>query len=147
MNRICEKAASVLRFLKSRTFMVCVMAVVMSLTVYAVSATTNTVYIKDQDSTTIAYTSKEDPYEILKAEGIEVGEDDAVAFSGFEGGAGEIVIDRAYPVTIEADGVTRTVMMTDGTVADALRKASVSLGSEILSAYPPTSLPSPGTMW
>jgi 3D (Asp-Asp-Asp) domain-containing protein len=137
MNRICEKAASVLRFLKSRTFMVCVMAVVMSLTVYAVSATTNTVYIKDQDSTTIAYTSKEDPDEILKAEGIEVGEDDAVAFSGFEGGAGEIVIDRAYPVTIEADGVTRTVMMTDGTVADALRKASVSLGSEDLISISP----------
>lgn len=130
MNRICEKAAVFLRFLKSRTFMVCVMAVVMSLTVYAVSATTNTVYIKDQDRITIAHTSKEDPSQILDEEGIALEKADKVSFSGFAGNTGEIVIERAYPVTIEVDGSARTVMMTNGTVADALKEASISLGSE-----------------
>ena len=48
-------------------------------------------------------------------------------FSGFDGNAAQIIVTRAFPVAIRADNTTYRVMMTEGTVADALRAAGVTV--------------------
>ncbi|MBR6608057.1 MAG: ubiquitin-like domain-containing protein, partial [Oscillospiraceae bacterium] len=48
-------------------------------------------------------------------------------FSGFVGNAAEIIVTRAFPVAIRVDNTTHRVMMTEGTVADALAAAGVTV--------------------
>lgn len=51
-----------------------------------------------------------------------------------DGGQVTLSIARAFPITIEADDQTVTVMLASGTVADALTKANITCGaSDILS--------------
>ena len=59
---------------------------------------------------------------------IELGPYDEVKFSG-AGKRMEIEVDRAYPVYVEADGVTRRVYVTDATVAEALDLCGVDVGT------------------
>ena len=121
---------------KSRGFAVSLLSVLMSLTVYAVSSTTNTVYIRADQQTTILTTSHRDLDTILEECGISVSPHDVVDFSGFDGNVAEINITRAFPVAIRADQTTYRVMMTEGTVADALAKAGVSIDDDDLISHP-----------
>lgn len=66
---------------------------------------------------------------ILKAAGLTVEEDDVVT-AQWEFSKGEINVTRAVDVTVSVDGVTRTITLTEGTVADALKKAGVTLGAD-----------------
>lgn len=66
---------------------------------------------------------------ILKAAGLEVEEDDVVT-SEWEFSKGEITVARAFDVTIAVDGVRRVISMTEGTVADALKKAGITLSAD-----------------
>ena len=66
---------------------------------------------------------------ILKAAGLTVDEDDVVT-AEWEFSKGEINVTRAVDVTVSVDGVTRTITLTEGTVADALKKAGVTLGKD-----------------
>ena len=91
---------------KSRGFAVSLLSVLMSLTVYAVSSTTNTVYIRADQQTTILTTSHRDLGTILEECGISVSPHDVVDFSGFDGNVAEINITRAFPVAIRADQTT-----------------------------------------
>lgn len=72
---------------------------------------------------------------ILKAAGLEVEEDDVVT-SEWEFSKGEINVSRAYDVTIAVDGVSRAISMTEGTVADALKKAGIVLGEDDVVSVP-----------
>ena len=66
---------------------------------------------------------------ILKAAGLTVEENDVVT-AEWEFSKGEINVIRAVDVTVSVDGVTRTITLTEGTVADALKKAGVTLGAD-----------------
>ena len=118
MNRFFHMMRLASSVIKSRGFAVSVLAVLMSLTVYAVSSTTNTVYIRADQQTKILTTSQRDLDAILEECGISVSQHDTVDFSGFDGNVAEINITRAFPVVIRADNTTYQVMMTEGTVAD-----------------------------
>lgn len=72
---------------------------------------------------------------ILKAAGLELGEDDVVT-AEWEFDRGEIKVERAVDVTISVDGVTRSISMTEGTVADALAKAGITLGKDDVVSLP-----------
>ena len=136
MNRIFCMARLAGMVVKSRGFAMSVLSVLLSLTVYAVSATTNTVYIRADQQTTILNTSERELDAILEESGISVSSHDEVAFSGFDGNVAEISITRAFPVVIRADKTTYQVMMTEGTVADALEKAGVSIDNDDLISHP-----------
>ena len=131
MNRFFHMMRLASSVIKSRGFAVSVLAVLMSLTVYAVSSTTNTVYIRADQQTTILTTSQRDLDAILEECGISVSQHDTVDFSGFDGNVAEINITRAFPVVIRADNTTYQVMMTEGTVADALNRAGIDITTHI----------------
>ncbi len=79
---------------------------------------------------------------LLKKSGLTLGEADETILSE-EGSRIVLKILRAFPVTIEADGKEHSLMMTGGTVADALKKAGLTAGTEdLLSAEPEAALES-----
>ena len=136
MSRFFGMARCAARFAKSRWFAVSVLAALLSITVYAVSVTTNTVYIHADQQRMVVNTSERELDAILDDCGLTVSPYDEVVFSGFDGNVAEITITRAFPVAIRADNTTYRVMMTEGTVADALQKAGVSIDDDDLISHP-----------
>lgn len=115
---------------KNRIYAISMLAIFLALIVYIVTDMTKAVYIRDGEELKMTYTFKSDAKDILEDEGIKVMAFDVVSFSGFEGKLGEISITRAFPVRISADGLTQTLMMTEGKVADALELAQLELGED-----------------
>lgn len=140
MRTILGWIFSVLRFLRSRIFAVGVLAALMSVTVYATATTINTVYIHDDnlDETILIHTAVTDAAKILNTVGITLHPQDKVSFDDFQNNMAEIHIDRAFDVSITADGRTKQVWMTNGTVRDALTLADVSMGNEDLISISPS---------
>ena len=123
----CTRAAAAL--LRSRLPAVMFLSVFTALCVLHISEKTNAVLIRDEESTILSYTFKTDVGEILEDQGIVTLAADEIHFSGLNSNYGEINITRAYPVTLEADGVTQTWMTTGGTVADAFYELDVDFDS------------------
>ena len=136
MSRFFYVIHLAVQLLKSRGFAMSVMAVLMSLSAYAVNATTYTVYIRVDQQTKVQRTSTQDLDTILEKCDISVSPHDKVDFSGFDGNIAEINITRAFPVAIRVDNTTYQVMMTEGTVADALDKAGVEIDGDDLISQP-----------
>lgn len=135
LPRVADYAASLRR---SRLFAVSMLAMFFAVIVCIITDLTKAVYIRDGEKTHMTYTLKTDAKDILDDEGITVMAFDVVSFSGFEGKLGEINITRAFPVRLTADGVTRTVMMTQGKVSDALDMAELELGDDDTISMPMT---------
>lgn len=146
MRTILGWIFSVLRFFRSRIFAVGLLTALMSVTVYATATTINTVYIHDDnlEETILIHTAVTDVSKILEAEGITVHPEDKVSFDDFQNNMAEIHIDRAFDVSITADGRTKEVWMTNGTVRDALALAEVTLGNEDLISISPSEFAQPG---
>ena len=136
MSRFFYVIHLAVQLLKIRGFAMSVMAVLMSLSAYAVNATTYTVYIRVDQQTKVQRTSTQDLDTILEKCDISVSPHDKVDFSGFDGNIAEINITRAFPVAIRVDNTTYQVMMTEGTVADALDKAGVEIDGDDLISQP-----------
>ncbi|WP_343252854.1 G5 domain-containing protein [Ligaoa zhengdingensis] len=134
MRTIQKWLLTVLRLLRSRAFAVSGLAALLSVTVYATSASINTVYIHDDDleEAILIRTSEDDINVILENQGIEVRPADTVAFTGFENQVAEVTITRAFPVSINADGKTLTVHTTGGTVREILSQADVEIDDQDL---------------
>ena len=77
-------------------------------------------------------TDKDDPAEILKEAGIQVGEHDAYTMELQKNGTYRLTVRRAFNVSLTCDGATRDIPMLEGTVADTLKAAGVTLGEEDL---------------
>ncbi len=86
-----------------------------------------TVTISDGNESHSIVSMSTDSGVILKAAGLTVEENDVVT-AEWEFSKGEINVTRVVDVTVSVDGVTRTITLTEGTVADALKKAGVTLG-------------------
>lgn len=85
--------------------------------------------------TDVVTTFSTDPAEILEKDGIKTSPYDKISFSGFQNNRATIEVIPAFQVNVVADGTTTSVMIPEGTVADVLKKADVSVGDEdILSA-------------
>ena len=90
----------------------------------------DTVFITDNGATREIKTNFTDIYAILKDENYELQPDDAVVIETDSEKRKHITIKRAFNVTVIADGETQLLGMTNGTVADALEKAEITLGSD-----------------
>lgn len=92
----------------------------------------NVVTIHDNGQSYSKYTIYRDADDILKDQNIQLNPEDKLEFTGFSHNEGEIVIKRAFNVTVSADGKTQTIVMTEGTVEEALAKAGVTFGENDL---------------
>lgn len=117
------------RVLRGRSLWVCLLSLSLAGTLLFVSEQIKAVYIHiDGGESTLRYTLKRNPEEILDESGIVTMAFDVVDFSGFEGKMGVINIDRAFPIQLTVDGESRTVMTTDVTVEDLLEQEGITLG-------------------
>lgn len=100
-----------------------------------VSVNVRTITITDGDESHRIKSISTDSGVVLKAAGLTLEEDDSVT-AEWEFNKGEIVIERAMDITVSVDGVTRTISMTEGIVADALKKAGVTLSDDDMVSLP-----------
>lgn len=98
-----------------------------SLVAYAASELQSTVTIHDGDKVTTLDTHCITAEDILSDAGISVGEDDLLKFN-LKNGEGSLVIERAFDVYITVGSDTKKITMTKGTVAQAMKKANITLG-------------------
>ena len=78
----------------------------------------------------VVLTSESDPARVMSLSGIEAEEGDEVYYTAFAGSLASLNIERAFSVTIEADGQEYPVRMVMGTVADALERAGITLDAD-----------------
>ncbi len=123
------------KFFTGRAVAVSALVAAVAVMMTYVSMNMRHVTISDGDQSHSIMSMSQDSGWILKAAGLELGEDDVVT-AEWEFDRGEITVDRAVDVTISVDGVTRTISMTAGTIADALAKAGVALGKEDIVSVP-----------
>ncbi len=130
MQKLKEAVRAAMPYIKSQSFMAAVLFLFTGLCVVHTAASTTAVVIRDDHKMTLSYTFKDDMNGILNQSGIFTMATDDVEFSGLEGGYAEINIARAFPVTLKADGMVHTVMMTDGTVNDVFDKLDLEFDSD-----------------
>lgn len=69
-----------------------------------------------------------DPVELMNLSGIVADEHDNYYYTAYNGNVANLNIQRAFPVTVQADGKTNVIYMTSGTVEDAVAQTTVVLG-------------------
>ncbi len=116
-------------FLANRVVAVSALVAAVAVMMGYVTMNLRTVTISDGNENHSIVSISTDSGMILKAAGLTVEEDDVVT-AEWEFSKGEINVTRAVDVTVSVDGVTRTITLTEGTVADALKKAGVTLGAD-----------------
>ena len=93
----------------------------------------NFVTIRDEGKPPVSLlTDSEDPNEILKEADIDISKHDTYTFEEYRDGIFRLTIDRAFPVTVICGKVKSEVFLLEGTVADALKSAEITLGGEDL---------------
>ena len=118
----CTRAAS------SRVLAFCVMAACLVFTLAVTAANLRLTYVTDSHGARqVVLTSESDPARVMSLSGIEAEEGDEVYYTAFAGSLASLNIERAFSVTIEADGQEYPVKMVVGTVADALERAGITL--------------------
>lgn len=93
---------------------------------------TNAISIHDGDKVSYVFTQEHNVADILSEQGITTLARDKVEFAGFSGKYGEITINRAFPITVSADGIRHELYVLGGTVKDALAQAGVTIDSDDL---------------
>jgi 3D (Asp-Asp-Asp) domain-containing protein len=119
-------------WLPAKVFIVSLICVMVTAVLTGLTTVSNTVTIHEDGYAYSRYTIYTDLKDILEQEGIALSKDDKCEFTGFEDHEGDIYITRAFEVSVSADGQTQKVVMTDGTVADALKQADVALSDDDL---------------
>lgn len=90
-----------------------------------VSVHSRAVTVTDGDKSLMVLTMRRDPYKALEAAGMTMSEHDELEVDET---ASTITINRAMSIEVKADGTSTLLYMVDGTVADALAKAEISVG-------------------
>lgn len=113
------------RVVCSRRFAAAVLAISTFAMATMVSVYSRAVTVTDGAESHMVLTMHADPYKALEAAGIEMDTYDELVVSEDES---TITINRASTVEVKADGVSTLLHMVDGSVADALNKADVTVG-------------------
>ena len=107
------------------------MAVCLLFTLAVTAANLRLTYVTDSHGARqVVLTSESDPARVMSLSGIEAEEGDEVYYTAFAGSLASLNIERAFSVTIEADGQEYPVRMVMGTVADALERAGITLDAD-----------------
>lgn len=91
----------------------------------SVTALTKTVKITDGENTTVINTMNLDKDAILEQAGVKLGDNDKVVLTETSDNGVEVSIMRAFNVNLEADGNVKSIVFSEGTVADALKAANI----------------------
>ena len=124
-NKIDRLLEITKRILCSRKFAAAVLACSTLLMSTMVSAYSRAVTVTDGTESRTVLTMHRDPYKALEAAGVTMSEHDEIEVSADEA---TITVNRAMTVEVKSDGVSTLLYMVDGTVADALKKAEVTVG-------------------
>ncbi len=117
------------RAVSPRAVALSVMAILLALTLFFVSAGLRFTYVTDSDGASrLLLTSESDPNRLMSLSGIEAGEGDMVYYTAYSGSLATLNIERAFTVNVLVDGMVQEVNMVFGTVEDALERAGVVLG-------------------
>lgn len=131
-----RNALSILRSsMKKQWFGIAVFALMAFLALIlmtGVTMFTNRVYITDGEQVRCILTTDEKLEDILKENEYTIGADDAVEFDGFKDNVGNILILRAFDVSVTSDGQARSISIAKGTVSDVLAKAGIAVGDDDL---------------
>ncbi|MCI2048001.1 MAG: ubiquitin-like domain-containing protein [Faecalibacterium sp.] len=112
-----------------RFWVFCLSAACLAVTLYGMVDVLKIVSVTDSDGACrLVTTYKTDAAHLMQLSGIEAGEYDEVRYTGYADNLGNLNIQRAFNVALEADGKTQNVPMVEGTVAQALAQAGVDLG-------------------
>ena len=115
-----------------RVLAFCVMAACLVFTLAVTAANLRLTYVTDSHGARqVVLTSAEsDPARVMNLSGIEAEEGDNVYYTAFSGNLASLNIERAFAVSIQADGQEYSVKMAVGTVADALERAGITLDAD-----------------
>lgn len=124
-SKITHLLGVVKRFVCGRKFAAIVLACTTMMMATMVSVHSRAVTVTDGDKSLMVLTMHADPYKALEAAGMTVSEHDELEVDET---ASTITINRAMSIEVQADGTSTLLYMVDGTVADALTKAEISVG-------------------
>ena len=122
----CSRAVS------HRVLAFCVMAACLVFTLAVTAANLRLTYVTDSHGARqVVLTSAEsDTARVMNLSGIEAEVGDNVYYTAFSGNLASLNIERAFAVSIQADGQEYSVRMAVGTVADALERAGITLDAD-----------------
>ena len=119
------------RAVTPRVLAFCVMAVSLVFTLAVTAANLRLTYVTDSDGARqLVVSSETDPARVMSLSGIEAEEGDHVYYTAFSGNLASLNIERAFSVSITADGQEYPVKLVYGTVADALERAGITLEAD-----------------
>ncbi|MEM1485056.1 G5 domain-containing protein [Oscillospiraceae bacterium PP1C4] len=134
MLNLWKKVCAVGRFLRSRTFTVSMLSLVLAAVVFQITTLTNTVYITDKDDRSVNFTMESKPESIMQNFGMGTLSQKEVSFSGVSGHYAQVITTNIFYATITADGETTEYETTRGTtVGDLLYENNISYdGNDLL---------------
>jgi len=129
MTKLIEHLRRRIVAIPARAYAVAFSGLALFGTLFILYLSLNIVLVTDSaGSRQMLFTTAQDPTEIMEVSGIVAGEHDDVFYTEYNGNMASLNIQRAYPVTVEADGASSTIYLTEGTVQQALLQAGITLG-------------------
>ena len=112
-----------------RVLAFCVMVVCLVATLGVTAANLRLTYVTDSNGARQVLLTDADasPAQVMHLSGIRSEEGDGVYYTAFSGNLASLNIERAFSVSITADGQEYPVKLVFGTVADALERAGITL--------------------
>lgn len=139
MDNFRQKASEAAVLLRSRSFLVTMLAAITGFLTLWITLSADAVYIRDNGQLQLVYTTRNTADAILSERGIVTMAYDDVDFSGFDlrGAIPEIEITRAFDVTLTTDEGSMVVKTTGGTVGEVLNANGIEYDENDMISYPP----------
>lgn len=140
MDNFRQKASEAVAALRSRSFLVTMLAAFTGFLTLWITLSADAVYIRDNGQLQLVYTTRNTADAILSERGIVTMAYDEVDFSGFDlrGAIPEIEITRAFDVTLTTDAGSMLVKTTGGTVGEVLDANGIAYDENDIINYPPS---------
>ncbi len=127
--RIKRFGSGCLRAVPARLWAFAAMLVGLVLPLLIMTSSASIVHVSDSDGfSRLLITSEIKPAALMAKAGVQADQGDRVYYTAFNGDFGALTIQRAFEVTVCADGKSLPVRMTEGSVKDALQQAGVAMG-------------------
>lgn len=112
-----------------RLWVVCLCTVTLAGSLLGLYAAIHVVVVADSvGERRMLLTASQDPTELMALSGLTAREGDEVLYTSYNGNRASVMIQRAFDVDVQADGLVQTLQVTEGTVADAVADAGLTLG-------------------